>query len=112
MTNSTTFPYAGRSFVVTYSTSLIFRNTYSEDGTHVTAEFLAGNHPGQKMTMPFQWEALPGGDFLLSWQEEDKSTVVHCDNFEALTTRSYYTMMNGSFYVLSGHMTPEASVID
>jgi hypothetical protein len=27
---------------------------------------------------------------------------VHCDNFEAKTTRSFYTMMNGSFFVMEG----------
>lgn len=93
MTHTDLFPYAGRSFVVNYGENLVFRNTYADDGTTVTAEFL---------TVPFKWTALQGGFYLLSWQEEDQSTVVHCDNFEARATRSFYTMMNGNFYVLSG----------
>ncbi|ACB95093.1 MoaF-related domain-containing protein [Beijerinckia indica] len=96
------FPYAGRSFVVNYGGDLVFRNTYADDGTTVTAEFLQGPQKGARMTVPFKWTALEGGFHLLSWQEKDKSTVVHCDNFEAKTTRSFYTMMDGSFYVMSG----------
>lgn len=102
MTDITLFPYAGRSFVVNYGAELVFRNTYSADGKFVTAEFMTGSMVGAKMTMPFQWQALQGDNYLLSWQEDDKSTVVHCDNFEAKTTQSFYTMMNGSFYVMSG----------
>ncbi|WP_343665982.1 MoaF-related domain-containing protein [Paraburkholderia tropica] len=102
MNQATLFPYAGRSFIVKYSEELVFRNTYSPDGKIVTAEFLAGEIAGTKMSMPFAWQALEGGNFLLSWQEVNKSTVVHCDNFEAKTTRSFYTMMNGSFFVMEG----------
>jgi hypothetical protein len=102
MNQTDLFPYAGRSFVVNYGEDLVFRNTYADDGTTVTAEFLKGPQTGARMTVPFKWTALEGGFYLLSWQEEDKSTVVHCDNFEARTTRSFYTMMDGSFYVLSG----------
>ncbi|MBS1095813.1 MoaF-related domain-containing protein [Gluconobacter wancherniae] len=102
MTHTDLFPYAGRSFVVNYGENLVFRNTYADDGTTVTAEFLTGPQTGTKMTVPFKWTALEGGFYLLSWQEEDQSTVVHCDNFEARASRSFYTMMNGNFYVLSG----------
>jgi len=102
MNQTNLFPYSGRSFVVNYGKGLVFRNTYADDGTTVTAEFLEGPQTGAKMTVPFQWTALEGGSYLLSWQEDDKSTVVHCDNFEAKTTRSFYTMMDGSFYVMSG----------
>ncbi|MCP1237778.1 hypothetical protein NKW55_14460 [Gluconobacter kondonii] len=102
MNHTDLFPYAGRSFVVNYGENLVFRNTYTDDGTTVTAEFLEGPKAGTRMTMPFKWIVLEGGNYLLSWQEEDKSTVVHCDNFEERTTRSFYTTMSGGFYVLSG----------
>ncbi|MFZ6647761.1 MoaF-related domain-containing protein [Undibacterium sp. TJN25] len=101
-TNTNLFPYAGRSFVVNYGENLVFRNTYSADGKMVITDFLAGDMKGAQMTMPFQWRALEGGDFVLSWQEGDKSTVVHIDNFAAGTTQSFYTMMNGQFYRLTG----------
>src|SRR5690349_16038889 len=99
------FPYAGRTFVVKYNDEMVFRNSYSSDGKLVTAEFVAGTSAGTQMTIPFQWKALQGGHFLISWQEDDSSTVVHCDNFEENTTRCYYTMMNGSFYVMSGFLS-------
>jgi hypothetical protein len=105
MNQATLFPFAGRSFVVKYSDELVFRNTYSSDGTTITAEFLAGDMAGEKMSMPFLWQALEGDNFLLSWQEENKSTVVHCDNFKGKTTKSFYTMMDGSFFVMEGLIT-------
>jgi hypothetical protein len=109
VTHPTLFPYAGRSFVVEYSDELVFRNTYSLDGKLVTAEFMAGKMIGTQMTMPFQWKAVQGDNYLICWQEDDKSTVVHCDNFQAKTTQCFYTMMDGSFYVLSGHLTETTS---
>jgi hypothetical protein len=105
MQQSTLFPYAGRSFVVKYSDEMIYRNSYSSDGKLVTAEFIAGTMTGTQMTMPFRWTTLQGGNFLISWQEDDKSTVIHCDNFEANTTQCFYTMMDGSFYVMSGALS-------
>jgi hypothetical protein len=84
---------------------MVFRNTYSSDGRFVTAEFMAGKMASTQMTMPFQWKVVQGDNYLISWQEDDKSTVVHCDNFEAGTTQCFYTMIDGSFYVLSGHLT-------
>ncbi len=96
------FPYAGREFTVNYGGDLIFKNIYSEDGKYVTAEFLAGAMAGAKMTVPFSWQALPAGDFLLWWQEDDKSTIVHCDNFDAKKTKTFYTKLDGSFFVLDG----------
>jgi hypothetical protein len=102
MNHDPVFPFSGRSFVVNYGDGLVFRNSYSEDGATVTAEFLDGPQKGNTMTMPFKWTALAGGEYLLSWQEDDNSTVVHCDNFDAKITRSFYTMMDGSFYVMSG----------
>jgi hypothetical protein len=54
--------------------------------------------------VPYRWQALTGGNYLMSWQEEDRSTVVHCDNFEAKTSQAFYTTMSGDFYVMSGIM--------
>lgn len=102
------FPYAGRSFTVCYGEGLTFRNAYSPDGKSVTVEFLDGPMKGQISISAFNWVALAGGEYLLSWQEESKSTVVHCDNFAKGTTRSFYTVMDGSFYQLSGGLTQDA----
>uniref|UniRef100_UPI000AF43C3D MoaF-related domain-containing protein n=2 Tax=Serratia TaxID=613 RepID=UPI000AF43C3D len=53
---------------------------------------------------PFQWRSLADGYFMISWQESDKNTVVHCDNFEKNISYAYYTTMSGDFYVMEGKM--------
>lgn len=99
---STIFPHAGKSFTLNLADSLQVINAYSQDGTHVYIEFLNGDQKGTKMDVPFQWKALSDGNFLISWQEADKSTVVHCDNFEQNKSHAFYTMMDGSFFVMEG----------
>ncbi|AXW87927.1 hypothetical protein AU509_14890 [Lonsdalea britannica] len=104
MSTKEIFPYAGSSFVITFNPQLVIKNTYSTEGDKVTAEFMTGDMAGTIMTIPFQWESLPDDYFLIAWQEEDKSTVVHCDNFVKKTSRAFYTMMDGSFYVMKGEI--------
>jgi uncharacterized protein YigE (DUF2233 family) len=101
------FPYAGRDFTVNYGGEIIFRNSYSADGSTIEVEFLAGEMKGQIMSMPFSWQALPEGIFLIWWQEEDKSTIVHCDDFYHGKTKTFYTKTDGSFYVLDGVISYE-----
>lgn len=99
------FPYAGQSFVAHYGPGLTFLNAYSDDGKAVSVEFLDGDMIGKTMTVPFAWSRVCEGTYLLSWQEDDKSTVVHCDSFEEGSSKSFYTVMDGNFYVLSGQLT-------
>lgn len=54
------------------------------------------------MDVPFQWRALADGSFLISWQESDNNTVVHCDNFDTGRSYAYYTTMGGDFYIMEG----------
>ncbi|WP_369790214.1 hypothetical protein [Rouxiella sp. WC2420] len=103
---TTTFPYAGKSFTLNLAESLQVINSYSEDGKTVYIEFLNGDLKGTKMDVPFKWKSLSDGNFLISWQEADKSTVVHCDNFEHKNSHAFYTMMDGSFFVMEGSIEP------
>lgn len=108
-TDEIQFPYAARSFIINYGDGLVFRNSYLADGKSVTVEHLEGAMKGSLSTSTFNWFELGNGEYILSWQEEDKSTVVHCENFEKKTTRSFYTMMDGSFFELSGKITSETA---
>ncbi|WP_156994639.1 MoaF-related domain-containing protein [Tatumella morbirosei] len=56
------------------------------------------------MDVPFQWRALADGSFLISWQESDNNTVVHCDNFDTGRSYVYYTTMGGDFYIMEGQI--------
>ena len=104
-TASENFPYAGQSFVVAYGPGLTFLNRYSDDGQCVTVEFLDGDQMGKTATIPFSWSRIGDDLYLLAWQEADRSTVVHCDDFANGVSRSFYTVMDGSFYHLAGTLT-------
>ena len=102
----TLFPQAGKTYKICFSTGLEVINAYAPDKNIISVEFLSGELTGFKMSVAFKWTALDGGNFLLSWQEDDKSTVVHCDNFEQKICRAFYTTMTGDFYVMTGEITP------
>lgn len=100
------FPHAGKSYKIRFSNGLEVKNSYAVDQNIIEVEFLSGDLAGTQMTVAFEWTALPGENFLISWQEEDKSTVVHCDNFEQKLCRAFYTTMKGDFYVMTGEILP------
>lgn len=98
---SNIFPYSGKKYRLTLG-ELIVTNEYSTDGKTVQIEFFSSDLKGTKMNVPYSWKELSDGNFLISWQEEDNSTVVHCDNFEKQKSHAFYTTMQGDFYVLEG----------
>ncbi|WP_413495692.1 MoaF-related domain-containing protein [Morganella psychrotolerans] len=99
------FPYSGRKFKLTMDNSLSIINNYSNDGKTIEIEFLNGDLKGTTMEVPFTWRQLPDNNFLISWQESTKATVVHCDNFENKKSYAYYTTMDGDFFVMEGTIT-------
>lgn len=99
---SKSFPYANRKFKMQMDNGLEVTNAYSGDGKTLSIEFLNGALKGTTMSVPFTWKAVTDKHFLISWQETDKSTVVHCDNFADKKSYAYYTMMDGSFFVMEG----------
>ena len=96
------FPQAGKSFTLTMNNGLVVKNSYHPQLEIITVEFLSGDLTGTVMDVPFQWHALADGSFLISWQESDNNTVVHCDNFSTGRSYAYYTTMAGDFYVMEG----------
>jgi hypothetical protein len=99
------FPYAGQAFIIKMDNGLEVKNAYHPDGKTITIEFLNGDLLGTVMDVPFTWREVAGGFFMISWQESDKNTVVHCDNFEQQISYAYYTTMQGDFYVMEGKIS-------
>ena len=95
------FPFAGKNYRLVLG-DLIVENCYSKDGKKINIEFFSSDLKGTKMEVPFSRKYLSDGNYLISWQEADKSTVVHCDNFKAKESHAFYTTMNGDFFVLNG----------
>ncbi|PKA38792.1 adenylate cyclase, partial [Rhizobium sullae] len=95
------FPFAGRTFEVDYG-DLVATNAYAADRNILTYEITAGPLTGATAQVAFEWKELDGGNFVISWQEADGSTVVHVDNFEKASSLSFFTTPNAEFFRLSG----------
>ncbi|MDF7660745.1 hypothetical protein PUG81_17420 [Erwiniaceae bacterium L1_54_6] len=99
---ATTFPYAGQAFTIKMDNGLEVKNIYHSNEDVITIEFLNSDLKGTKMDVSFKWRPLPDDNFIISWQESDNNTVVHCDNFKSGVSYAYYTTMGGEFYVMEG----------
>ncbi|MBP8936955.1 MAG: adenylate cyclase [Agrobacterium sp.] len=100
-----TFPFAGRTFEVDYG-DLVATNAYAADKDSLTYEITGGSLKGATAEVAFEWEELGSGDFVISWQEADGSTVVHVDNFGKGSSLSFFTTPQSNFYRLSGTLRP------
>ncbi|CCM79061.1 MoaF-related domain-containing protein [Rhizobium mesoamericanum] len=98
---TTRFPFAGSTFEVDYG-DLVATNAYSTDENSLIYEITGGSLKGATATVAFEWKELDGGNFVISWQEADGSTVVHVDNFEKGFSLSFFTTPKSDFYRLSG----------
>ncbi|WP_221410481.1 hypothetical protein [Apibacter sp. HY039] len=101
MTNNK-FPYSGQIFLLTMDNGLKVTNNYLADGINLEVEFISGELKGVKMQMPYTWKEISKNCFLISWQENDKSTVVHYDDFNQNKSHAFYTTMKGEFYKMEG----------
>ncbi|EMV0255262.1 MoaF-related domain-containing protein [Vibrio cholerae] len=99
------FPYSGQKFIIKMDNGLEVKNTYHDSEEIITVEFLNGEMKGTLMNVPYKWRELTDGNFLISWQESDNNTVVHCDNFSKGISYAYYTTMEGDFYVMEGTLS-------
>ena len=61
-----------------------------------------GAFKGATAEVRYQSEQLAPGLYALSWQEADKGTVVHVDDFEAGQSRSYYTTAGHDLVRMAG----------
>ena len=95
------FPFAGRTFEVNYG-DLVATNAYAADKNSLTYEITGGPLKGAAAEVAFEWTELDGGNFVISWQEADGSTVVHVDNFEQGSSLTFFTTPKSDFYRLSG----------
>ncbi len=97
------FPFAGRTFEVDYG-DLIAMNSYDANENSLIYEIIHGPLKGATAEVSFEWQELDGGDFVISWQEADGSTVVHVDNFDKGKSLSFFTTPTADFYRLSGSL--------
>jgi len=96
-------PFAGRTFEVRYD-GLTALNAYDEDGLHMRYEITEGAYAGAKGEVAYTWRHVAGETYAISWQEADRATVVHLDDFAAGTSRAFFTAASLDFHRLEGSL--------
>lgn len=94
-------PFAGMTFEVRYA-GLTALNAYADDGIHMRYEITEGAFAGAAGEVAYTWQHIADDVYAISWQEADRATVVHIDDFAAGTSRSYFTAPTLEFYRLEG----------
>ncbi|KHK57620.1 adenylate cyclase [Ralstonia sp. A12] len=96
-------PFAGKTFEVRYD-GLTATNAYAEDGIHMRYEITEGPFAGARGEVAYTWQPVADGIYAISWQEADRSTVVHIDDFGAGTSRSFFTTASLELHRLEGSL--------
>ncbi|MXN77789.1 adenylate cyclase [Burkholderia sp. 4701] len=96
-------PFAGQTFEVRYD-SLTALNAYDDDGRHMRYEITEGPYAGAKGEVAYTWQHVAGETYAISWQEADRATVVHLDDFAAGTSRAFFTASSLDFHRLEGSL--------
>jgi hypothetical protein len=103
-TSATVFPHAGQKFLVSYGDDLSATNAYSIDGKTLRYEIVKGPYKGAAAEVEFQWIAVGDDAYVISWQEADKSTVVHFDDFGQGKSKAFFTTPQLLFYRMQGSL--------
>ncbi|AOJ62636.1 adenylate cyclase [Burkholderia ubonensis] len=96
-------PFAGKTFEVRYA-GLTAINAYADDGVHMRYEITEGDFTGAKDEVAYAWQHVAGEIYAISWQEADRATVVHIDDFAAGTSHSFFTAPSLDFHRLDGSL--------
>lgn len=96
-------PFAGKSFEVRYP-GLTAINAYAGDGIHMRYEITEGAFAGATGEVAYTWKHVAGELYAISWQEADRATVVHLDDFTAGISRSFFTAASLEFHRLEGSL--------
>ncbi|MDN0076413.1 hypothetical protein QU481_16185 [Crenobacter sp. SG2303] len=96
-------PFAGKTFEVSYD-GLTAINAYADDGLHIRYETTEGAFAGATGEVAYTCQHVAGEIYAISWQEADRATVVHIDDFATGTSRSFFTAPSHDFYRLEGSL--------
>lgn len=91
-----TLTYAGHTFLLHVDNGVIFRNSYSADGTQLHYETLAGPSTGAAEDVAVHAAEVSPGIFLVGWVESSGMTVTHAMNLKTNTVQAFWTYQAGS----------------
>lgn len=102
------FPGVGKTYLVDFvrwRTRLQFHSETSLTYTGVRQDGSLG--PSETVTIAI--DPVRDGLFLVTWQESDKTTVVHLEDYSEMRIITHITSPDGSFDIFHGAMTEAAN---
>jgi hypothetical protein len=99
------FPAIGHVYEANFNDGMILVHLdFAQDGSHMTFSDAGSTMPGMKPAETITYTAVEVRPqvFLVSWQEKDKMTVVHLEDFEKGIIRTHITAPTGDFYQFGG----------
>lgn len=97
-------PFVGKTFKINYGMFTAI-NSYDDDGIHMSFQITEGSLAGLTGTISYKWEHVADDIYVISWQEDDRSTVVHVEDFTNGTSRSFFTTQSLDFYRVQGSIS-------
>jgi hypothetical protein len=98
------FPGVGHRYLVDFQDFRVELFFASETSLTYTGVKPDGSH-GQSETVSIKIEPVRDQLFLVTWQEADKTTVVHLEDFKNNTIVTHITEKDLSFSIFHGKMT-------
>jgi phenolic acid decarboxylase len=83
--------YAGHTYPFRVDNGVVFRNTYSEDGSRLRYETLEGPTAGAGEEVELQAAEIAPRLFFISWVEASGMTVSHAMNLNTKTVHAFWT---------------------
>jgi hypothetical protein len=101
---STVYPPVGQRWVFDIGPARIEHHYVS--GSRVEFHILTGERAGERGAFEIHVDPVGEGRFLVSWQEDDKTTVVHWEEFGQNRFVAFVTLPDASFVRFEGTMWP------
>lgn len=92
-----TLPAIGHAYRVDFGAGNAFEITFGQVGD-MTFTKLQEPNKGQVQTIHYTYRKLRDGLYMVYWQEQDKTTVVHVEDFAREQVYSNITFPDGTFY--------------
>jgi hypothetical protein len=100
---SETFPATGHRYLVDFKAFRVELYFQSESSLTYTSVKQDGSHGGSE-TVSITVEPIRDQLFLVTWQEADKTTVVHLEDYKNNTIITNITEPDGTFSKFQGQM--------
>lgn len=99
-----TIPVTGHKFKVDFGVN-VFELNFTSD-REMTFTVLKGDDKGTSQTVAIDKTEIRPNVYMITWQEKNKATVTHVDDFEKETSYTNITMPDRTFIHLKGTLTP------